>query len=164
VPPLLFGLFGLAALIATLPRSGTGSDMGPGAAPLIGGLTLALVTMPVVALAARQALHTVPLSIREAALAMGASRIQVLAHHVLPLALPGIATGAILGMARALGASAPLLMLGMAGGALPVQIFSWSRRPGFAEQTAAAVIVLLALVLLMQALAHYLRRRLEARW
>jgi phosphate transport system permease protein len=171
VPSIIFGLLGLAVFLNTLhlPRS----------APLVGGLTLALMTMPVIVIAGRNAIKSVPPSIRDAALGVGASRIQVVFHHVLPLALPGILTGTIIGMARALGETAPLLMIGMRafiatppGGiadpatVLPVQIFLWSDEVsrGFVEKTSAAIIVLLVFLLAMNGLAIYLRNRFERRW
>jgi phosphate transport system permease protein len=171
VPSIIFGLLGLAVFLNTmhLPRS----------APLVGGLTLALMTMPVIVIAGRNAIKSVPPSIRDAALGVGASRIQVVYHHVLPLALPGILTGTIIGMARALGETAPLLMIGMRafittppGGftdpatVLPVQIFLWSDEVsrGFVEKTSAAIIVLLAFLLAMNGIAIYLRNKFERRW
>lgn len=171
VPSIIFGLLGLAVFLGTfgLPRS----------APLVGGLTLALMTMPVIVIAGRNAIKAVPPSIRDAALGIGASPVQVVFHHVLPLALPGILTGTIIGMARALGETAPLLMIGMrafiaaapAGLAapatvLPVQIFLWSDQVdrGFVEKTSAAIIVLLVVLLAMNGLAIYLRNRFETRW
>jgi phosphate transport system permease protein len=171
VPSIIFGLLGLAAFLnfMHLPRS----------APLVGGLTLALMTMPVIVIAGRNAIKSVPPSIRDAALGVGASRMQVVFHHVLPLAVPGILTGTIIGMARALGETAPLLMIGMRafitrppGGitdpasVLPVQIFLWSDEVdrGFVEKTSAAIIVLLVFMLLMNGLAIYLRNRFERRW
>lgn len=171
VPSIIFGLLGLAVFLGTLglPRS----------APLVGGLTLALMIMPVIVIAGRNAIKAVPPSIRDAALGIGASRIQVVFHHVLPLALPGILTGTIIGMARALGETAPLLLIGMRafivtppGGVfdpatvLPVQIFLWSDEVsrGFIEKTSAAIIVLLAFLLAMNALAIYLRNKFETRW
>jgi phosphate transport system permease protein len=171
VPSIIFGLLGLAIFLNAwhLPRS----------APLVGGLTLALMTMPVIVIAGRNAIKSVPPSIRDAALGIGASRIQVVFHHVLPLALPGILTGTIIGMARALGETAPLLMIGMRafiasppGGltepatVLPVQIFLWSDEVsrGFVEKTSAAIIVLLVFLLAMNAVAIYLRNRFEQRW
>lgn len=171
VPSIIFGLLGLAVFLNTfgLPRS----------APLVGGMTLALMTMPVIVIAARNAIKAVPPSIRDAALGIGASRVQVVFHHVLPLALPGILTGAIIGMARALGETAPLLMIGMRAfiaappdgitdpaTALPVQIFLWSDEVsrGFVEKTSAAILVLLAFLLAMNAVAIYLRNRFETRW
>jgi phosphate transport system permease protein len=171
VPSIIFGLLGLAIFLNLmhLPRS----------APLVGGLTLALMTMPVIVIAGRNAIKAVPPSIRDAALGIGASPVQVVFHHVLPLALPGILTGTIIGMARALGETAPLLMIGMRafiasppGGitdpatVLPVQIFLWSDEVGrgFIEKTSAAIIVLLVFLLAMNGLAIYLRNRFEKRW
>ena len=171
VPSIIFGLLGLAVFLNTmhLPRS----------APIVGGLTLALMTMPVIVIAGRNAIKSVPPSIRDAALGIGASRIQVVFHHVLPLALPGILTGTIIGMARALGETAPLLMIGMRAfiaappsgftepaTVLPVQIFLWSDEVsrGFVEKTSAAIIVLLVFLLAMNGLAIYLRNRFEKRW
>jgi phosphate transport system permease protein len=171
VPSIIFGLLGLAIFLNVmhLPRS----------APVVGGLTLALMTMPVIVIAGRNAIKSVPPSIRDAALGIGASRIQVVFHHVLPLALPGILTGTIIGMARALGETAPLLMIGMRafvatppGGftdpasVLPVQIFLWSDEVsrGFVEKTSAAILVLLIFLLAMNGLAIYLRNRFEQRW
>ena len=171
VPSIIFGLLGLAVFLnfMHMPRS----------APLVGGLTLALMTMPVIVIAGRNAIKAVPPSIREAALGVGASKMQVVFHHVLPLALPGILTGTIIGMARALGETAPLLMIGMRafiaappGGitepasVLPVQIFLWSDEVdrAFVEKTSAAIIVLLLFMLLMNGLAIYLRNRFERRW
>ena len=171
VPSIIFGLLGLAVFlnVMNLPRS----------APLVGGLTLALMTMPVIVIAGRNAIKSVPPSIRDAALGVGASKMQVVFHHVLPLALPGILTGTIIGMARALGETAPLLMIGMRafiasppGGitepatVLPVQIFLWSDEVdrSFVEKTSAAIIVLLVFMLLMNGLAIYLRNRFERRW
>lgn len=171
VPSIVFGLLGLAVFInwMGLPRS----------APLVGGLVLALLTLPVIIIASRAAIKAVPPSIREAALGLGASKMQVVFHHVMPLAMPGMLTGAIIGMSRALGESAPLLMIGMiafivdvpAGltdpaTALPVQIYLWADSPerAFAERTSAAIIVLLAFLLLMNLAAVILRRRMERRW
>ena len=171
VPSIIFGLLGLAVFlnVMNLPRS----------APLVGGLTLALMTMPVIVIAGRNAIKSVPPSIRDAALGVGASKMQVVFHHVLPLALPGILTGTIIGLARALGETAPLLMIGMRafiaappGGftepatVLPVQIFLWSDEVdrSFVEKTSAAIIVLLLFMLLMNGLAIYLRNRFERRW
>ena len=170
VPSIVFGLLGLAVFINLfhLPRS----------APIVGGLTLALMTLPTIIIASRAALKAVPPSIREGAYGVGASPIQVVFHHVLPLAIPGILTGTIIGMARALGESAPLLMIGMVafivdipGGpfdpatALPVQIFLWADSPerGFVEKVSAAILVLLAFLILMNAVAIYLRRKFEVR-
>jgi phosphate transport system permease protein len=151
----------------------------PRSAPLVGGLTLALMTMPVIVISARNAIKAVPPSIRDAALGVGASKMQVVFHHVLPLALPGIMTGTIIGMARALGETAPLLMIGMRAfiaapphgitdpaTVLPVQIFLWSDEVdrAFVEKTSAAIIVLLIFMLLMNGLAIYLRNKFERRW
>jgi phosphate transport system permease protein len=171
VPSIIFGLLGLAVFLdwAHLPRS----------APIVGGLTLALMTMPVIVIAGRNAIKSVPPSIREAALGIGASPVQVVFHHVLPLALPGILTGTIIGTARALGETAPLLMIGMRAfiaappqgltdpaTVLPVQIFLWSDQVNraFVEKTSAAIIVLLVLLLAMNGAAVYLRNRFETRW
>jgi phosphate transport system permease protein len=171
VPSIIFGLLGLAVFLNffNMPRS----------APLVGGLTLALMTLPVIVIAGRVAIKSVPPSIRDAALGVGASPVQVVFHHVLPLALPGILTGTIIGMARALGETAPLLMIGMRAfvadvpsglsnpaTVLPVQIFLWSDdvQRGFVEKTSAAIIVLLVFLLLMNGLAIYLRNKFERRW
>ena len=171
VPSIIFGLLGLSIFLnfLHLPRS----------AALVGGMTLALMTMPVIVIAGRNAIKSVPPSIRDAALGIGASRVQVVFHHVLPLALPGILTGTIIGMARALGETAPLLMIGMRafiatppGGitdpatVLPVQIFLWSDEvsKGFVEKTSAAIIVLLVFLLAMNGIAIYLRNKFERRW
>jgi phosphate transport system permease protein len=171
VPSIVFGLLGLAVFINffELPRS----------APLVGGLVLTLMTLPTIIIASRAALKSVPPSIREAALGVGASRTQTVFHHVLPLAMPGMLTGTIIGMAQALGESAPLLMIGMVafivdipGGptdpatALPVQIYLWADSPerGFVERTSAAIMVLLAFLITMNALAVYLRKKFERRW
>jgi phosphate transport system permease protein len=171
VPSIVFGLLGLAVFINFfgLPRS----------APLVGGLVLTLMTLPTIIIASRAALAAVPPSIREAALGMGASRTQMVLHHVLPLAMPGVLTGTIIGMARALGETAPLLMIGMVAfivdvpkgfmdpaTALPVQIFLWVDSPerAFVERTSAAIIVLLGFLIAMNALAVFLRKRLERRW
>ena len=171
VPSIVFGLLGLAVFInwIGIPRS----------APLVGGLVLSLLTLPVIIIASRAAIKSVPPSIREAAFALGASRMQVVFHHVLPLALPGMLTGAIIGMSRALGETAPLLMIGMVAfivdvpsgftdpaTALPVQIYLWADSPerAFAERTSAAIIVLLGFLLLMNLTAVILRKRVERRW
>ena len=171
VPSIIFGLLGLAIFIqfAGLPRS----------SPLVGGMTLALMTMPVIVIAARNALKAVPPSIRDAALAVGASPVQTTFHHVLPLALPGILTGTIIGMARALGETAPLLIIGMrmfaatppagitdSSTVLPMQIFLWSGEidRAFVQNTSAAIIALLAFLLAMNGLAIYLRNKFETRW
>ena len=171
VPSIVFGLLGLAVFISWLglPRS----------APLVGGLVLSLLTLPVIIIASRASIKAVPPSIREAALALGASRMQVAINHVLPLALPGMLTGAIIGMGRALGESAPLLMIGMVAfivdvpsgftdpaTALPVQIYLWADSPerAFAERTSAAIIVLLGFLVIMNLTAVIIRRRVEKRW
>ena len=171
VPSIVFGLLGLAIFInwMALPRS----------APLVGGLVLTLLTLPVIIIAARASIKAVPPSIREAALGLGASKMQTVFQHVVPLALPGILTGTIIGMARALGESAPLLMIGMVAfivdvpegpldpsTALPVQIYIWADSPerAFTEKTSAAIIVLLAFLLLMNLTAVLLRRRFERKW
>ena len=171
VPSIVFGLLGLAVFInvLSLPRS----------APLVGGLVLSLLTLPVIIIASRAAIKAVPPSIREAAYGLGASRMQVMFHHVMPLALPGMLTGAIIGMARALGETAPLLMIGMVAfivdvpgsltdpaTALPVQIYLWADSPerAFAERTSAAIVVLLGVLLLMNLVAVLLRKRFERRW
>jgi phosphate transport system permease protein len=171
VPSIVFGLLGLAIFINffNLPRS----------SPLVGGLVLALMTLPVIIIAGRSALKSVPPSVREAALGVGASSMQTVFHHVLPLATPGMLTGAIIGMARALGESAPLLMIGMVAfivdvptsinqpaTVLPVQIFLWADSPerAFVERTSAAILVLMAFLILMNGTAVYLRRRYERRW
>ena len=171
VPSIIFGLLGLAVFIQVmhLPRS----------SPLVGGMTLALMTLPVIVIAGRNAILAVPPSIRDAALAVGASPVQTVFHHVLPLALPGILTGTIIGMSRALGETAPLLLIGMRafvatppGGitdnatVLPMQIFLWSGEidPGFIRNTSAAIIILLIFLVTMNGLAIYLRNRFETRW
>ena len=171
VPSIVFGLLGLALFINAfgLPRS----------APLVGGLVLSLMTLPVIIIASRAALTAVPPSIREAALGVGASKMQMVLHHVLPLAMPGMLTGTIIGMARALGESAPLLMIGMVAfivdtpetpldpaTALPVQVYLWADSPerAFVERTSAAILVLLVFLLVMNAAAILLRNRFERRY
>jgi len=171
VPSIVFGLLGLAVFINFfgLPRS----------APFVGGLVLTVMTLPTVIISSRAALTSVPPSIREAALGMGASKMQTTFHHVVPLALPGMLTGTIIGMARALGESAPLLMIGMVAfivdvphglfdpsTALPVQIYLWADAPerAFVERTSAAIIVLLVFLVVMNSLAIILRRKFERRW
>ncbi|WP_298466163.1 phosphate ABC transporter permease PstA [uncultured Erythrobacter sp.] len=171
VPSIIFGLLGLSVFLAIFPNYRS--------APLIGGLTLALMTMPVIVISGRNAIKAVPPSIRDGALAVGASPVQVVFHHVLPLAMPGMLTGTIIGMARALGETAPLLMIGMRAfvatppdgftspaTVLPVQIFLWSDEidRGFVERTSAAIIVLLLFLLLMNGLAIYLRNKFEKTW
>ena len=171
VPSIVYGLLGLAVFINWLhvPRS----------SPLVGGLVLALMALPTVIIATRSALKAVPPSIREAALGVGASRTQTVFHHVLPLAMPGVMTGAILSLAHALGETAPLLMIGMisfvpgvpegftgAATVLPVQVFIWENASerAFHERTAAAILVLLAFMIVMNLAAILLRRRFERRW
>jgi phosphate transport system permease protein len=171
VPSIVYGLLGLAVFINAfgLPRS----------APVVGGLVLSLMTLPVIIIASRAALTAVPPSIREAALGVGASKMQMVLHHVLPLALPGMLTGTIIGMARALGESAPLLMIGMVAfivdipespldpsTALPVQVYLWADSPerAFVERTSAAILVLLVFLLVMNATAILLRKRFERRY
>ncbi len=171
VPSIVFGLLGLAVFLNFfgLPRS----------APVVGGLVLTLMTLPTIIIASRSALKAVPPSIREAALGVGASKMQMVAHHVMPLALPGMLTGTIIGMARALGETAPLLMIGMVAfivdipasftdpsTALPVQVYLWADSPerAFVEKTSAAIIVLLGFLITMNAAAVILRKRFERRW
>ena len=171
VPSIVFGLLGLAIFINIfgMPRS----------APLVGGLVLTLMTLPTVIIASRAALKAVPPSIREAALGIGASKMQTVFHHVLPLAMPGMLTGTIIGMAQALGETAPLLMIGMVAfiadvpnspldpsSALPVQVYLWADSPerAFVERTSAAIMVLLAFLISMNGIAVLLRRRFERRW
>ena len=171
VPSIVFGLLGAAVFINffDLPRS----------SPLVGGLVLSLITLPTIIIATRAALGAVPPSIREGALAVGASLPQTVFHHVLPLAAPGVLTGAIIGLARALGETAPLLLIGMvacvadppetmldSATALPVLVYKWSSGAERAWQpmTSAAIIILLIFMFAMNALAVYLRRRLERRW
>jgi phosphate transport system permease protein len=171
VPSIIFGLLGLSLFLAAFP--------GLRSAPIIGGMTLALMTMPVIVISGRNAIKAVPPSIRDGALAIGASPVQVVFHHVLPLALPGMLTGTIIGMARALGETAPLLLIGMRifvatppegftspSTVLPMQIFLWSDEidRGFVERTSAAIIVLLVFLLAMNGLAIYLRNKFEKRW
>jgi phosphate transport system permease protein len=171
VPSIVFGLLGLAVFINFfgLPRS----------VPLVGGLVLTLMTLPTIIIASRAALKAVPPSIREAALGVGASPLQAITMHVLPLAMPGMLTGTIIGMAQALGESAPLLMIGMVAfivdiphgvtdpaAVLPVQIYLWADSPerAFVERTSAAILVLLGFLIVMNALAVLLRKRFERRW
>ena len=171
VPSIIFGLLGLAVIIGLfgLPRS----------VPLVGGIVLTLMTLPTIIISSRAAIKAVPPSIRQAAMGLGASNMQVVLHHVLPLALPGMLTGAIIGMAQALGETAPLLMIGMVafivdvpGGpldpstVLPVQIYLWADSPeqSFVALTSAAIMVLLSFLIAMNTLAVFLRKRLERRW
>ena len=171
VPSIIFGLLGLAIFLNVmhLPRS----------APIVGGMVLALMTLPTIIIATRVSLKAVPPSIREAAVGLGATKFQSVIHHVLPLAIPGISTGTIIGMSRALGESAPLLLIGMvafivdipssftdSATVLPVQIYLWKSTAarGFVELTAAGVIVLLTFLILMNALAIYVRNKFEKKW
>ena len=175
VPSIVFGILGLAIFInfAGLPQS----------APIVGGLVLTLMTLPTIIIATRASLKSVPPSIRDAALGVGASKMQSVFHHVLPLAAPGILTGTIIGLAQALGETAPLLLIGMVAfvreypsgppegffdpaSALPVQIYNWTQRsdPAFVERASGAIIVLLIFLVSMNALAIFLRRRFERRW
>ncbi|MBO6903026.1 MAG: phosphate ABC transporter permease PstA [Rhizobiaceae bacterium] len=175
VPSIVFGILGLAVFInyVGLPQS----------APIVGGLVLTLMTLPTIIIATRAALKAVPPSIREAALGVGASKMQTIFHHVLPLAAPGILTGTIIGLAQALGETAPLLLIGMVafvrefpdappGGlfdpaaALPVQVYNWTQRgdPAFVERASGAIIVLLVFLIVMNGIAILLRRRFERRW
>ncbi len=171
VPSIIFGLLGLVAYIQIfgIPRSSA----------LAGGLTLSMMILPTIIIATRAAMAAIPDSIRDAARAMGASELQVVFHHVLPLSIPGIMTGVILGIARALGETAPLIMIGMVAfivdvpagilepaTTMPVQIFLWADNPlpAFAEKTAGAIIVLLTLLIALNSLAVYIRRRFERRW
>ena len=171
VPSIIFGLLGLAVFLNFfgVPR-GT---------PLVGGMVLSLMTLPTIIITCRSALKAVPPSIREAAMGMGASPMQVVLHHVLPLALPGTLTGVIIGLARALGETAPLLMIGMfafvvdlpeglldSATALPVQIYLWaeSSERGYVELTAAGIMVILGFMVVMNSVAMYFRKRFERRW
>ncbi len=171
VPSIVFGLLGLALFLNffNMPRS----------APLVGGMVLSLMTLPTIIITTRAALKSVPPSIREAALGIGASKMQTILHHVLPLAMPGALTGAIIGMARALGETAPLLMIGMVAfivdipqgvtdpaTVLPVQIYIWADSPerAFQAKMSAAILVLLFFLVVMNAIAVMLRRRYERRW
>lgn len=171
VPSIVFGLLGLAVFINffSLPRS----------APVVGGIVLSLMTLPTIIIASRSAIKAVPPSLREAALGLGASKMQSVFHHVLPAALPGILTGTIIGMAQALGETAPLLMIGMVAfivdipqsvvdpsTVLPIQVFLWADSPerGFLEKTSAAIMVLLFFLVAMNAIAIYLRKKFEKKW
>lgn len=175
VPSIVFGILGLAIFInfVGLPQS----------APVVGGLVLTLMTLPTIIIATRAALKAVPPSINDAALGIGASKMQAIFHHILPLAAPGILTGTILGLAQALGETAPLLLIGMVAfvreypgappegffdpaSALPVQVYNWTQRgdPAFVERASGAIIVLLVFLLIMNAIAILLRRRFERRW
>ena len=171
VPSIIFGLLGLAVFINLfgMPRS----------VPVVGGLVLTLMTLPTIIISSRAAIKSVPPSIREAAEGIGASKMQVVLHHVLPLAMPGMLTGSIIGMAQALGETAPLLLIGMvafivdvpdgffdSATVLPVQVFLWAGSPelAFIERASAAIMVLLAFLISMNALAIWMRKRLERRW
>jgi phosphate transport system permease protein len=171
VPSIVYGLLGLAVFLGFfgVPRS----------APLAGGIVLAVMTLPTIIIASRAAMAAVPPSIRDAALGIGASKLQTAFHHVLPLSMPGILTGTIIGMARALGETAPLIMIGMvafivdiptgvtdSATVLPVQIYRWSDFPerAFEARTSAAILVLLVFLVLMNGLAVFLRKRFERRW
>ena len=175
VPSIVFGILGLAIFInfAGIPQSSS----------LVGALVLTLMTLPTIIIATRASLKAVPPSIRDAALGVGASQTQTVFHHVLPLAMPGVLTGSIIGLARALGETAPLLLIGMVAfvkeypssppdgfldpaSALPVQIYQWTQRsdPAFVERASGAIIVLLIFLLTMNAAAIFLRRRFERRW
>ena len=171
VPSIVFGLLGLGMLIGVIGL--------PYQVPLVGGLVLGFMTLPTIIIASRASLRSVPPSIREGALAVGATKMQTVFHHVIPLSLPGTLTGTIIGMAQALGETAPLLMIGMVafivdvpGGfaepstALPVQIFMWAdfAERMFVHKTSAAIIVLLIFLLLMNFFAVMLRKKLEKRW
>ena len=178
VPSIVYGILGLAIFINMAQFNQS--------SPLVGGLVLTLMTLPRIIIPARAALKSVPPSIRDAALGVGASRMQTVLHHVLPLAAPGILTGVIIGLGQALGETAPLLLIGMvafvreypaaftsdsglfgeASTALPVQVFNWTQRadPSFVERASGAIIVLLVFLLIMNALAIFLRRRYERRW
>ena len=175
VPSIVFGILGLAIFInfVGLPQS----------APIVGGLVLTLMTLPTIIIATRAALKAVPPSINDAALGIGASKMQAIFHHILPLAAPGILTGTIIGLAQALGETAPLLLIGMVAfvreypgappegffdpaSALPVQVYNWTQRgdPAFVERASGAIIVLLIFLVVMNAIAILLRRRFERRW
>jgi len=176
VPSIVFGILGLAVFInyVNLPQS----------TPLVGGLVLTLMTLPTIIISTRASLKSVPPSIRDAALGIGASKMQMVFHHVLPLAAPGIFTGTIIGMAQALGESAPLLLIGMIGyiatnmpanisegllapnSAMPAQIYEWAKRadPAFVERAWGGIIILLIFLLTMNTLAVVLRRKFERRW
>jgi phosphate transport system permease protein len=175
VPSIVFGILGLAIFInmAGLPQS----------APIVGGLVLTLMTLPTIIISTRAALKAVPPSIRDAALGVGASKMQSVFHHVLPLAAPGVMTGVIIGLAQALGETAPRLLIGMVAfvrefpgapldglfdpaSALPVQVYNWTQRadPAFVERASGAIIVLLAFLIVMNTIAIILRRRFERRW
>ena len=171
VPSIVFGLLGLGVLLAVfgLPRS----------TPLVGGITLSLMTLPTIIIAARASLKAVPPSIREAARAMGASRMQTTLHHTVPLSLPGTLSGTIIGLAQALGETAPLILIGMVAfvntipgspmdpaASLPVQIYIWaeSAERGFVEKVSACIMVLLIFLVLMNLVAQMVRHKFEKKW
>ncbi len=171
IPSIIFGLLGLVVYLnfMHLPRSSA----------IVGGLTLSMLVLPVIIIATRNSIKTIPASIKEAAVAMGASKVQVMFHHTFPLALPGIMTGTILAVSRALGETAPLLMIGMVAfiadvpqsfldptTVMPVQIYLWSDSPelGFAEKSAAAIMVLLSFLICFNGIAVYIRKKFEKKW
>jgi len=171
IPSIIYGLLGLIVYLNFLhfPRSSS----------LVGGMTLALLVLPIIIIATRNAIHTIPPYIKDAAVALGASRVQVIFHHTFPLALPGIMTGTILAISRALGETAPLLMIGMVAfvadvpqkftdptSVLPVQVYLWSDspEPGFAQNTAGAIMVLLLFLLIFNGFAVYIRKKFEKKW
>ena len=176
VPSIVFGILGLAVFINYMHL--------PNSAPLVGGLVLSLMTLPTIIISTRASLKSVPPSIRDAALGVGASKMQSVFHHVLPLAAPGILTGTIIGLAQALGETAPLLLIGMVGfvasnppetladgllapnSAMPAQIYEWAKRadPAFYERAWGGIIILLVFLIGMNAIAVLLRRRFERRW
>jgi phosphate transport system permease protein len=182
VPSIVFGLLGLAIFVAGVNIPGTDIEIGgflPRSSPLAGGAVLALMTLPTIIIAGRASIRAVPPSIRDAALGIGASKLQTSTHHVLPLAMPGILTGSIIGMAQALGETAPLLLVGMnsfiqqppedplaAANVLPTLIYQWNSNSErlFDDKTAAAISVLLVFLVAMNALAVLLRKRFERRW
>ncbi|KZZ58961.1 phosphate ABC transporter permease, partial [Oleiphilus sp. HI0125] len=171
IPSILFGLLGLSVFINLfgLPRS----------SPLVGGITLALMTLPIIIVSSRAALRSVPESIRQAGLGLGLTKQEVVKDHVLPIALPGILTGSIIGLAQAMGETAPLIIIGMiafipdspssimeAATVLPAQIFTWAGMPerAYVEKTAAGIVVILSIIVLLNSLAIYLRRKYEVKW
>jgi phosphate transport system permease protein len=175
VPSIVFGILGLALFIRTFGM--------PNSAPIVGGLVLTLMTLPTIIIATRASLKAVPNSIRDAALGVGASKMQTIFHHTLPLAMPGILTGTIIGLAQALGETAPLLLVGLVAfvkeypsppveglfepaAALPVQVYNWTQRsdPAFVERASGAIIVLLVFLVIMNLIAVILRKRYERRW
>jgi phosphate transport system permease protein len=171
IPSIVFGLLGLSVLINIfgMPRS----------APITAGITLAMMILPILVITTRQAIKSVPTNVKHAALALGATKMQVILHHTLPLSMPGIATGVILSVARAIGETAPLILIGMVAfivdiphnifepaTALPVQIYLWSSNPetAFQAKTAAAILFLLSLLILINMVAVYIRKKYENRW